>query len=136
VDTAFPRKIASLDSIFEQISDFAEANAIDQESAFAVRLAVEELFVNMVKYNPGKSADIRIKIARVGDQLIASITDPGGQMFDVTKAPAYDGSLPLEARRPGGLGIHLARSMMNEIRYAYENGSGTITLTRNLARRR
>ena len=133
MEASFPRNVASLDSIFDQISGFVAANHIDDESAFAVRLAVEELFVNMVKYNPGIGGDIHIKIARTGDRLIASITDPGGGRFDVTKVPAYDGNLPLEARRPGGLGIHLTRRVMDEIRYTYENGRGTVTLTRNLA---
>lgn len=114
------------------ISDFVATNRVGEAEAFAVRLAVEELFVNMVKYNPGATGAIRIGVSRDGARLVVSMTDSGVERFDVTKAPEYDGSLPLAARRPGGLGIHLARRMMDDVKYTYENGQSTITLTKLL----
>ena len=132
MERSFPRDLISLDSIFEMISDFVSANQVGEAAAFAVRLAVEELFVNMVKYNPGKTNAIRIKVSRDGARLSVSITDSGVERFDVTKAPEYYGSLSLAARRPGGLGIHLTRRMMDDVKYTYENGQSTITLTKLL----
>lgn len=129
---SFPRDIGALDPIFDMISDFVVANSVGDTEAFAVRLAVEELFVNMVKYNPGATGAIRIGITGDGARLVVSITDSGVERFDVTEAPEYDGSLPLAARRPGGLGIHLARKMMDGVEYTYKNGQSTITLTKRL----
>ncbi|MFZ1946812.1 MAG: ATP-binding protein [bacterium] len=129
---SFPREVAALDSVFDLISDFVTAHQIDDGAAFAVRLAVEELFVNMVRYNPGNPNAIRVELSKVGGRIVVTMTDSGVERFDLTKVPAYDGSLSLEARRPGGLGIHLAKKLMDRVEYAYQDGQSTITLTKRL----
>jgi anti-sigma regulatory factor (Ser/Thr protein kinase) len=129
---SFPRDVASLDGVFKLISDFSAANRVGDAADFAVRLAVEELFVNMVKYNPGNPNAIRIEISSDGTKIVVSMTDFGVEPFDVTRAPEYNGNLPLAARLPGGLGIHLARKVMDDVEYVYENGQSTITLTKLL----
>ena len=49
--------------------------------------------------------------------------------FDVTKAPDVDIELPIEQRRPGGLGLHLIRRLLDSIEYEYikENRQSRIT---------
>jgi serine/threonine-protein kinase RsbW len=132
VQRSFPRDLASLDGVFDLISDFVAAHRIGEEEAFAARLAVEELFVNMVRYNPGNPNAIRINLSMVGGRIVITMTDSGVGRFDPTKVPDYDGSLPLAARRPGGLGIHLTKKLMDRVDYAYENGQSTITLTKRI----
>jgi len=51
-----------------------------------------------------------------------------GHPFDPTAAPEPDLSLPLERRRPGGLGIHLMRSMMDRVHYRRSDGSNILRL--------
>ena len=48
-----------------------------------------------------------------------TIIDSDAEAFDVTQAPDADTNLPIEQRRPGGLGIHLVRKMVGSIRYEY-----------------
>ena len=48
-----------------------------------------------------------------------TLTDYDVEPFDVTKAPDADVKLPIEQRRPGGLGLHLIRRLLDSIEYEY-----------------
>ena len=67
-----------------------------------------------------------------------TLTDYGVDRFDPTLAPEVDISLPLEQRKPGGLGLHLIRRMVDSIRYEYDevNRQSRITFRKIIADRR
>jgi serine/threonine-protein kinase RsbW len=132
MEKTFARSLASLEGVFGAISEFATTCDIPESVAFDLRLAVEEIFVNMVKYNPGSPNHIKLSLTIDREHLIASLEDSGVKPFDVTKVADYDTSLPLEKRRPGGLGIHLARKMMDDVRYEREDRRNTITMIKLL----
>ena len=48
-----------------------------------------------------------------------TLTDYDVEPFDVTKAPDADVKLPIDQRRPGGLGLHLIRRLLDSIEYEY-----------------
>ena len=47
------------------------------------------------------------------------LTDYDVDFFDVTRAPDVNIALPIEQRRPGGLGLHLIRRMLDSLEYQY-----------------
>ena len=47
-------------------------------------------------------------------------------------APPADTTSTLAERKPGGLGLHLIRKMVDSIDYHYENGCSKITFTKLL----
>ncbi len=134
MQATFTRSIDSLDSIFDLISAFVAKNQIGESVAFVIELAVEEIFVNMVKYNAGKSAGILINLSRDDARVTASLTDGEADAFDPTKREIYNGEQPLERRPIGGLGIHLTRSMMDRIEYEYSGGRSKTTLIKDLVK--
>jgi serine/threonine-protein kinase RsbW len=89
--------------------------------AFCIPFVVEEIFTNMVKYNRGSPNRIRIGIGRTGDAVAVRLTDFDVDPFDPADAPEVDVDLPLEARRRGGLGLHLVKSLADKLTYEYEN---------------
>jgi len=84
-----------------------------------VDFALEELFTNMVKYSTGSKADVRIELTPIEGGIEVTMTDYDVEPFDVTKAPDADVKLPIEERRPGGLGLHLIRRLLDSIEYEY-----------------
>jgi anti-sigma regulatory factor (Ser/Thr protein kinase) len=132
MEKAFARDLSALESIFGMISGFAAQQGIGPSVEFDLCLAIEELFVNMVKYNPGNTNEIRIGLLMSKGQVVVSLTDYGVKPFDITKAPEYDGSLPLERRGPGKLGIYFARRVMDRVTYNYSDGRSTVTLIKLL----
>ena len=133
---AFRRSFDALAAIFAFTSDEFARQGIDESLLPTVDFAVEELFTNMVKYGKGTDADVRIGLKGLPDGVEVTLTDYDVEPFDVTKAPEVDVSLPIEERRPGGLGLHLIRRLMDSVEYEYsrESRESRITLRKTLAR--
>jgi len=52
--------------------------------------------------------------------------------FDVTRPTQTQFDVPFADRKPGGLGIHIAREMLDGLTYDYVDGTSRITLTKHL----
>lgn len=124
----------ALDEVFTFVSAFAAENGMSDPLVSKLELAIEELFVNMVKHNPENRNDILISLSSGGGRLIASVTDFDVDPFDITKAAEYDSSQPLDKRPMGKLGIHLVRHMVDKISYEYENRQSKVTLIKDLGK--
>jgi hypothetical protein len=59
----------------------------------------------------------------IGGGVEVTLTDYDVEAFDVTRAPDVDVGAPIEARRPGGLGLHLIRRMVDAIEYRYSDAT-------------
>ncbi|HQR25297.1 MAG TPA: ATP-binding protein, partial [Steroidobacteraceae bacterium] len=129
VQRYFKRSFDSLDAVFRFIEDFLRAKAIDPEFREPVNFIVEELFTNMVKYNPGNEHDIALALGCSRDTLTVRLTDFDVEPFDVTRSPAVDIDKPLAERQIGGLGLHLVRKMADTLRYEFADRRSTITFT-------
>lgn len=132
MEDKFNRRIEVLKDLFDFTSRFARQEQLNDSTRFILDLVVEELFVNMVKYNSGNSNDIYLRLSREGGKLTITFEDYDVDPFDITKRKAYDVSKPIEERRPGGVGIHLIRQVMDDIQFEYKNRISKITLTKNL----
>ena len=97
-----------------------------------VSFIVEELFTNMVKYNPGVQHEIAISLEHVPEQLTVRLIDTDVEPFDVTSAPLIDVDKPLDDRAIGGLGLHLVRNMADTLLYEYADRRSVITFTKSL----
>jgi len=129
--TDFPRHLESLAPLYDFAEEILEASNISPGVRFPVHLAMEELFVNMVKYNPGVETDIAVKVTVTSNQKVTvSIIDDGGVEFDVTAERKVDIGAPLEERTPGGLGIHLIQNLADQLEYNYKDGRGEVIFTK------
>lgn len=128
----FQREIGALESVFEFTGRFAEARGLAEPSVYAMNLAVEELFTNIVKYGGSSGNDIDIALDVKGGELVIEIVDDGAEPFDPTGAPDVDVDRPLEERREGGLGIHIIRSIMDYMNYEYRDGTARVVMKKRL----
>ena len=116
---SFRRSFDSLEEIFAFTSEFFARLELDRDLLPTVDLVLEELFTNMVKYSPKGSPFIRVEMAPALGGVEVSLTDYDVDLFDVTEAPDADIDLPIEARKPGKLGLHLVRRLVDSLRYEY-----------------
>ena len=128
-DRLFRRSFDSLEEIFAFTADFFATHGIDPGLLPTVDLTLEELFTNMVKYSPAGNAHIRIEMATTEGGVEVTLTDYDVERFDVTKAPDANIDLPIEERRPGGLGLHLIRRLVDSLHYEYSNESRQSRIT-------
>lgn len=129
----FAREIDSLDAIFAFLGERTSSLELDDKNTFAVKMAVEELFTNMVKYNRDGLGDILIDVYREADEVTIVMVDADSEPFDITSLDDVDTTAPLHERRPGGLGIHLVRCLMDEVSYEYKNRRTSIRLVKHIS---
>jgi serine/threonine-protein kinase RsbW len=115
----FRREIDALDDVFRFLEDFVEDNGIDDRTAFTVTLVVEELFTNMVRHNAGGDTEIDVSVERVDDGIRIELVDHGVDRFDPSEVPAPPVTAGIDERRPGGLGLHLVNTMVDDVTYDY-----------------
>jgi len=132
VEKRFPRKIAALASIFAFTENFFAEHKIGTAHAFTMNFVIEELFTNMVKYNPENGREISLELEVAAGGLVVRLTDYDVEPFDMTRTPPVDTTLPLEDRRVGGLGIHLVKSMVDRVDYEHVNGESRVTVFKSL----
>jgi PAS domain S-box-containing protein len=120
-DEEIHRVIEELEKIMSR-TGFAGKEILDMQ------LALEEACINIVQHGyRGTYGAILIAIDFKEDRLIVTIED-GAPPFDPTKFDKPNFTADLERRPIGGLGIHLMRSLADEIRYEFENGKNRLIL--------
>jgi|SRR6185503_16972740 len=132
MEKKFRKDFASLEPIDGFVRSFAAGQGLDEATVFTLNFVIEEIFTNMVKYQPSSGNDIAIELSRDGGSLLIKMTDFGVEYFDPTSAPPVDTAAPLSGRRPGGLGVHLVKQYVDEFTYGYTGGNSVITMTKKL----
>jgi anti-sigma regulatory factor (Ser/Thr protein kinase) len=106
------------------VRDTAAAHGVRPEAVPDVVQAVDESVCNVIVHGyAGDAGSLEVGLHREGDDLVVRLSDHAPP-FDPTSMPAPDLDLPLAARRPGGMGVHLARELMDEVRHRVPPGSG------------
>ena len=127
---AFARSNDSLTAIYEFAEGVLAAGDVADAARFSVQLAIEELFVNMVKYNPDVEGDIDIEVTVAGDKVTVILTEYGVAEFDVTVPKKVDINATLEERTPGGLGVYLIQNLTDSLDYEYGDGRSRVKFTK------
>jgi serine/threonine-protein kinase RsbW len=134
---SFRRNFGALAEIFAFTADFFARHGVAPELLPSVDFTLEELFTNMVKYSPSGDPHVRIEMETAPGGVVVTLTDYDVERFDVTRAPDANINLPIEQRRPGGLGLHLIRRMVDSMDYEYssEDRKSRITFRKTTAGR-
>jgi PAS domain S-box-containing protein len=120
-DEEIPRLSQELEGIMSR-AGFSGKQILDMQ------LAVEEAFINIIRHGyHGVYGAVLIAMDFEEGRLKVKIEDDAPP-FDPTKFQEPDFSADLEERPVGGLGIHLMRSLSDEMRYEYENGKNRLML--------
>lgn len=129
-EKTFSRNVDNLSEIYRFVEDIMSASNVDDSVRFPIHLAMEELFVNLVTYNPGAERDILVGVEIVNQGVTVAITDYDAAEFDVTKQRGVDTSASLNERKPGGLGLHLIQHMVDTLEYDYRDGRSKIRFSK------
>jgi len=107
-----------------------ERHSVCEASQFTLSLVFEELVRNVMRHAYGESdpsREIGIELNEDGTTVVLCVEDDG-PAFDPTAAPSVDTAAPVENREEGGLGIHLVRTMVNEVRYERRGGTNAVSV--------
>jgi anti-sigma regulatory factor (Ser/Thr protein kinase) len=132
VKTSYPRNIDALDTIVADTACSFAKYGIDASLRATVDLVIEELFVNMVKYNQEATQDIALEIRPIENGVEVSLTDFDVDRFDPSQPVSVDINAPLAERESGGLGLYLIHKMVDSIQYEYCDRQSRVTITKRV----
>jgi len=103
------------------VRKLAEILGVAEETIDSVTLAMEEALANVIRHSYGGPCDRPI-IVKVGRTALKEAAGVGLEVvirdFGRAVDPATIKSRSLEDVRPGGLGVHIIHSVMDEVEYS------------------
>ncbi len=126
-------ELINLSTIRRFVEESALSLSADERTAYALVHAVDECATNIIEHGyRGQAGPIEIEIDRAGETLTIELRDHAPP-FNPTGVPPPDLTQPLEKREPGGLGIYLARQMVDDMRHrALPDGGNVLTLIKHI----
>lgn len=99
-----------------------------------INLAVEEIFVNIVKYaykSEIGNATIRCEVKDNPKRIVIDFLDEGIPYNPMINDDP-DITLSAEERNIGGLGIFMVKKLVNEIEYTFKDGKNILTIKKKI----
>lgn len=121
-----------LDRLSRIVECFGRSQQLTRKAIFAMNLALDELFTNLVEHGcrDGCEHTARISLSCKAGVVTIEMEDDGCP-FDPLSAPEPDcGSI--NAPRIGGYGIHLVRSLSETIEYRRCGGKNILRLRQRI----
>jgi anti-sigma regulatory factor (Ser/Thr protein kinase) len=115
---AMPAILENLPKLIDSVSKCAKEKGIDDKKIVEVEIALEEVLVNIINYAyRDKIGEVKVS-CKIDDEdrFLIEIED-AGPPFDVLAVNPPELSDDISERRVGGLGIHLIKNLMSDIRY-------------------
>ena len=109
-------------------------HGINDETAKTLNLALEEWVANVISYAYPKGMRGHVEVtADVTADVLTLVIKDHGYAFDPTQHAEVDIDAELDERSIGGLGIHLMRSIMDNINYERtSDGYNRLVLTKDI----
>jgi anti-sigma regulatory factor (Ser/Thr protein kinase) len=106
--------------------------SVGPEKAHDILLTMDELATNIILHGyQGQQGFVEVQLV-FQDNAVTMVLKDSAPLFDPTKHPSPDLTLPLDKRPIGGMGIHLARQLMDEMQYRVtEAGENELTLIKH-----
>lgn len=122
-----PATLENLPRFLGFIDDVCERIEADEGTKYALRLAVEEVCTNLIVHGYKNRPPGPIEVVAVDDRdRVTLVIHDRSPPFDPKNAPAPDLTSDVEHRKAGGLGWHLVKKMVDEIRYVPDTQSGNV----------
>jgi serine/threonine-protein kinase RsbW len=118
---------------YKTLAEFRQRRHLHAKVLFDAHLALEEIVTNVISHgfeDPEKH-HIRIGLCLKRGELRAEVEDDG-KAFNPLEVTSPDTERPLTERLAGGLGIHLARNLMDEITYQRRQGRNVLVMKRKV----
>ena len=122
-----PSEIGRLVDLLEA---FGPQSGLTDDATFKLTLALDEIVANVVRHGFDDDREHRIEVkVTVDDRTVTASVEDDGLEFDPREAPVPDLDLPIEMRKPGGLGMHLVKATMDSVEYRRQDGRNILTVT-------
>ncbi len=116
-----PRWLRSIRMLLEEFTDQA---GLDSKARHEVMLAVGEALANVMRHSYNGDCNQKIWLnCKSGDSMMEIEIRDRGEAFSLSAAPP-----PPDELRPGGRGVYLIRTAMDEVEYSREGDQNLVRM--------
>jgi serine/threonine-protein kinase RsbW len=128
-----PAEIEFLPKVREFAELYGRKHGFSRAHINCLRVTVDEICSNIVlyAYKGANRGDIRIEFTRRDDAVVTNISDTGAA-FDYASVKTPDLAHYVEKGLKGGLGLHLVKTMNDDVAYERVGNRNILTVTKNL----
>ncbi len=125
--------IKEISKIVDLIDSFCTDYHIDSEVASDLCVVVDEFISNIIRHNETdkNTGSIKTQLAK-RDGVLLLVLEYQGKSFDPLQPPTLDIHEDWRKRRPGGLGIHIARQLIDYSAYMHSAGKNVLVIEKKL----
>jgi anti-sigma regulatory factor (Ser/Thr protein kinase) len=125
--------VDNLDQVVDFINEDLEEHNCPPNLQSAIDITVEEIFVNIANYAyKPENGNVTICIS-TKEGFVISFEDTGKPYNPLERADP-DFSIPINERKPGGLGIFLVKQLMDKVTYTRVDNKNLLTMTKEMRR--
>jgi anti-sigma regulatory factor (Ser/Thr protein kinase) len=125
-------QLSDLKALNQHVIDFGRDIGLPELIISEINVCLDELFTNIVLYGFKDDQKHKIKFAlEAVDQTLIAIMEDDGVPFNPLKKKA---ELPadVDSAQIGGLGIHITKELVDEIRYERKRGINRVTIKKGI----
>ena len=135
-NSTIQRKFKADTKELSNIQEFVEAELgkynCNNKTKYQINLVIEEIFVNIANYAYKEKDGYCTLAIELEDNKVTFTFEDNGVPFNPLEEPDPDINLSADKRDIGGLGIFLAKKMIDEVKYKYENSKNILIITKNI----
>jgi serine/threonine-protein kinase RsbW len=121
VTVVFPAQYEFLEEVREFVASKADRLGLDSAGVYAVQLAVDEAFTNIIEHAYGGECAEEIECTcQITPASLEITLKDCGNSFNPDEVPDPDFDTELEKRQVGGLGLYFIRRLMDEVQFSIE----------------
>jgi sigma-B regulation protein RsbU (phosphoserine phosphatase) len=125
-------KTENLDVVQGFITKELEENGCSAKLINQIKLAVEEVFVNIAHYAYDQGLDDVVIRLVVGDEVKIEFEDKG-KRFNPLEAEDPDVTVDAQERDIGGLGIFIVKNVMDKVEYRREDNKNILLIKKDIS---
>ena len=120
----------NLDRVLEFVEEQLEQYDCPNKTVIQIKIAVEELFVNIAHYAYGEETGYAIIQTETEAGKIKITFIDSGMHYNPLEKKDPDVTLSAEKRQIGGLGIYMVKKSMDSVEYEYVDEKNCLTITK------
>ena len=124
-------EVDNLQLIQGAVDELSQREAWPENLTFKVNLVLEEVGLNILTHGAAgteRRPEIEIVLTSEDDSLTIEVSDDGYPFNPLQDAAQPDIKALLDHRSIGGLGVHLVRTLMDDMTYQRTGGKNRLTL--------
>jgi len=129
LELTLANRVDEVPRLVTAVESFGASAGLSDALRFRLMLALDEVVTNIVRHAVDDDDVHEITIAIAADcGVVTVVVTDGGRPFDPHTVPPADVHAPLEHRPIGGLGMHLVRSLAQDMTYQRMDDRNVLTL--------